>query len=138
MLSKLDRHLMTLLTSNARASLTELAAATGSSRNTVRARLTHLEDSGAIQRYTIDAGREADAGVAAIMTIELQGSLSRSVIRALRAIPEIASLHSTNGAWDVVARLEAQDLAGIDLVLRRIRQIPGVTNSETSLLLAPV
>lgn len=137
MLTPLDRHLLTLLRANARASLTELAAATGASRNTVRARMAQLESAGTIQRYTVETSTE-DSGVAAIMTIALQGSLSRSVIRALRAIPEIAALHSTNGAWDVVARLEAPDLAGIDQVLRRIREIPGVTNSETSLLLAPV
>ncbi|KNG95691.1 AsnC family transcriptional regulator [Pseudaestuariivita atlantica] len=138
MLTPLDTALIAQLRRDARASVTELAARTGASRNTVRHRLARLEENGTILRYTIETAPETAPGVRAIMTIELQGSLSRSVIRALRALPEIETLHSTNGAWDLVAQLAATDLAGIDAVLRRIREIPGVTNSETSLLLAPV
>ena len=138
MLTPLDHHLLRLLTANARASVTELAAATGASRNTVRHRIARMEEDGTIQRYTIDAAPDAAPVVQAIVTIALQGSLSRQVIRALKALPELESLHSTNGAWDVIARIGATDLAAIDAVLRRIREIPGVTNSETSLLLAPV
>ena len=38
----------------------------------------------------------------------------------------------------VVAEIEAAGLADIDGVLRKIREIPGVLNSETSLLLSRV
>ena len=37
---------------------------------------------------------------------------------------------------DLVVELGTSDLIAFDQVLRRIRLIPGVTNSETSLLLA--
>ncbi|MGR3502813.1 Lrp/AsnC family transcriptional regulator [Pseudaestuariivita sp.] len=137
MLSDIDRHLLTLLKRDARLSLTELAAETGASRNTVRQRLTRLQETGTIQRFTIDTA-VTEEQVRAIVTIALNGALSRSVIRALKAIGDIEELHSTNGAWDLVAQIASPDLATIDAVLRRIREIPGVTNSETSLLLARV
>ena len=45
-------------------------------------------------------------------------------------------MHTTNGRWDLVVELAAPNLEGFDAVLRRIRQVDGVANSETSLLLS--
>jgi DNA-binding Lrp family transcriptional regulator len=123
------------LKTNSRASLTELAAATKVSRATVKSHLSRLIDSGVIRRFTIETNLEDGDGVRAIMLVELQGSMSRTVIRALRQIPELSSLHSTNGAWDLVAEIRADNLQGVDQVLRKIRDISGVRNSQTSLLL---
>jgi DNA-binding Lrp family transcriptional regulator len=61
--------------------------------------------------------------------------MSRQVIRALGRMPEVVSLHSTNGAWDLVARIETDTLPAFDRVLRQVREVPGVTNSQTCLLL---
>ncbi|TIV90018.1 MAG: Lrp/AsnC family transcriptional regulator, partial [Mesorhizobium sp.] len=44
--------------------------------------------------------------------------------------------HTTNGRWDLVVELGTASLTDFDAVLRRIRLIPGITGSETSLLLA--
>ena len=136
--SDADRALLAALRQNARASITELAAGLGMSRTTVKARIDRLVAAGVIRRFTIVTDSDESAGVRAIMTVELEGSLSRSVIRAMRAIPEVTSLHSTNGAWDLVAEIRTDTLGGFDRVLRRVREIPGVLNSETSLLLGAV
>ncbi len=134
-ITQTDRRLLAALKTNSRASLTELAAATKVSRATVKSHLSRLIDSGVIRRFTIETNLEDSDGVRAIMLVELQGSMSRTVIRALRQIPELSSLHSTNGAWDLVAEISADNLQGVDRVLRKIRDISGVRNSQTSLLL---
>lgn len=46
------------------------------------------------------------------------------------------ALHSTNGRWDIVAELRADSLEQFDRVLGRIRLIPGIAATETSLLLS--
>ncbi len=58
------------------------------------------------------------------------------MIRSLGGIAEVSEVHTTNGRWDLVVELGAATLSDFDTVLRRIRLIPGITNSETSLLLA--
>ncbi len=133
--SQTDGRLLAALKSNARATLTELAATTQISRATVKSRLTHLIDSGIIRRFTIETDQEDGNGVRAMTTVELQGSMSRKVIRDLRKIPQVSSLHSTNGKWDLVAEIHTENLQEIDRVLRQIREISGVLNSETSILL---
>ena len=131
-----DRRLIAALQRNARASVTELAGALGLSRATVHTRLNRLVERGVIRRFTVELDPAADVeAVRAVMLIELQGALGRSVTRRLRGIPQIASLHSTNGAWDLVAQIETGSLAEFDQVLRQVREIQGVVNSETCLLL---
>ncbi|WP_417516926.1 Lrp/AsnC family transcriptional regulator [Minwuia sp.] len=134
-LTQTDRKLLAELKHNARASITELAAAVGVSRATAKARLERLVESGTIRRFTIETDLEDRQSIRAISTIELQGSMSRQVTRALQAIPEIEQLYATNGSWDLVAEISADSLPAFDRVLRQIRDTPGVLNSETSLLL---
>ena len=57
-------------------------------------------------------------------------------ISALRGDPAVATLHTTNGRWDMVAELRADSLEAFDRVLGRIRQIEGIAHTETSLLLS--
>lgn len=131
-----DRHLIAELRRNGRASVSELAGRLGLARATVKTRLDRLIETGVIQRFTIEtASTEALPEVRAIVLIALEGSMSRAVIRSLRAVPEIARLHSTNGVWDLVADLECASLSDFDATLRRIREVPGVRNSESCLLL---
>ena len=137
-LAPTDRRLLHILRTDGRASVTQLAQTIGASRTTVKQRLDRLESSGVITRFTIETDENFHDQVRAVTMIELQGSMSRSVIRALHALPEVTSLFATNGTWDLVAHIEAGDLSGIDAVLRKIREIPGVLNSETSLLLSRV
>lgn len=135
-LTAADRRLLAELRDNARASITELALAAGVSRTTARSRLDALVRDGRIRRFTIETDLDDADAVRAICMVELQGRMSREVIRKLRALPEVDSIHSTSGAWDLVVGLRARSLAEFDRALRELREIPGVSNSETSLLLA--
>ncbi|MFY0682243.1 MAG: Lrp/AsnC family transcriptional regulator [Thalassovita sp.] len=137
-LTQTDRRLIAALRENARASVTELAHVTGVSRTTVKSRIDALVSSGQIRRFTIETLADDPDQVRAITSVELQGSMSRVVIRALRALPEVTTIHSTNGAWDLVLEVRAENLQQFDRVLREIREIKGVLNSETSLLLRSV
>lgn len=69
---------------------------------------------------------------------DLDGRDTEQVIKELRGFPEIVALHTTNGGGDFVAELEVDALAEFDRVLGRLRRVPGVVNSETSLLLNSV
>ena len=127
-----DRRLLALLRANARASVTELAAALNLGRSATQARLARLSLSH-IERYTIET--RSGSPVPAITLIEVEGAAEAAVARALRRLPQIASLRKTVGKWDLVARLETGSLSEIDRTLRTIREIKGVRNSETCLLL---
>ena len=135
-LDALDRRLVALLRQDARASITTLAGRLGVARGTVHARLARLVESGTIRRFTVELDAPSrDDRVRAVMLIAVQGAKARQVSADLAREPEITDLHSTNGAWDFVATLETGSLAAFDRLLARVREIPGVTSSETCLLL---
>ncbi|MGU3537797.1 Lrp/AsnC family transcriptional regulator [Methylobacterium sp. A54F] len=137
MLDDLDRRLIALLRTDARLPVAKLAASLGVTRATARARLDRLVESGVIQGFTAVLRSAAEPGaVRAVTLVEVDGRHAEGVIRRLAGLPEIRALHTTNGRWDIVAEIEAGSLGAFDALLRTIRQIEGIANSETSILLA--
>jgi DNA-binding Lrp family transcriptional regulator len=132
----LDHRLIAALRSDGRASLAKLASVLGVSRGTVQNRLDRLIEAGVVLGFTVRVRAAEDVrSVRAVMMVEVAGKASGTVIKALRGLPEVRALHTTNGAWDLVAELQAESLADFDRVLRQVRSIDGIANSETSLLL---
>ncbi|GAN79754.1 Lrp/AsnC family transcriptional regulator [Acidocella aminolytica] len=136
-MDEIDHRLITLLRHNGRASISELAAELGLSRATVRTRMARLEQAGTILGYTaiLKAGVVAQK-VRGVMMIEVEGYAADRVVRSLSGFPEVTAIHSTNGRWDLIVELGTETLEDLDVVLRRIRLIQGINNSETNLLLA--
>lgn len=135
----LDQRLIALLRADGRASLSRLAGALGVARGTVQNRLDRLIETGTLMGFTIRVREDHDSQtVRAVMMIEVVGKSTTQVIRRMRGLAEIYSLHTTNGKWDLVANIRASSLSDFDRVLREVRMIDGVSNSETSLLLSSV
>ncbi|MEC8484686.1 MAG: Lrp/AsnC family transcriptional regulator, partial [Pseudomonadota bacterium] len=133
----LDSALIAELRKDGRASISQLASQLNVSRATVQNRLDRLTQSGAILGFTIRVHEELEQDtVRAIMMIEVAGRSTSQVIQKLRGIPELIKLHTTNGAWDLVAELQTTSLGEFDRVLRRVREVEGILNSETSILLS--
>ena len=113
-----------------------LARQLGVSRGTVQNRIDRLVAGGVLLGFTVRLAGAAEAAVRAIMAIEVRSADTRAVVTALRRMPEVARVHSTNGRWDLVAEIDAHDLAALDRVLTAIRALKPVANSETSILLS--
>jgi DNA-binding Lrp family transcriptional regulator len=138
-LDGLDRQLIALLRKDGRAAISKLASILDLSRGTVQARLDRLVQSGAVIGFTVQLREDVEEGaVRAVMMIEVAGKSTAAIIRRLHELPELRQLHTTNGNWDLVAEIVAPDLQAFDRVLREVRSIDGVLNSETSLLLSSV
>ncbi|MEH8019954.1 MULTISPECIES: Lrp/AsnC family transcriptional regulator [Rheinheimera] len=133
----LDSALIGELRKDGRASISYLAQALKVSRATVQNRLDRLVSSGAILGFTVRVRAEVEQQVVrAIMMIEVTGKSTSQVVQKIRGIPELVKLHTTNGAWDLVAEIQTTSLAEFDRVLRQVREVDGILNSETSLLLS--
>jgi DNA-binding Lrp family transcriptional regulator len=132
-----DRQLVSLLRGNARLPVASLAKSLGVSRGTVQNRIDRLTQRGTIQGFTVRVRQEADLPrIRAIMMVEVEGERSDKILSQLRANPEITAVHTTNGRWDMVLELNTDTLEAFDRALHRIRQINGISASETSLLLS--
>ena len=126
-----------LLRDDGRLPSATLARRLGVSRGTVQNRIDRLMAGGVLLGFTVRLrGEAAEAAVRAIMSIEVRSADVRAVVAALRRMPEVGRVHSTNGRWDLVAEINTDDLAALDRALAAIRALKAVANSETSILLS--
>ena len=132
-----DHALIAALRENARLSIAALAKRLHIARGTVQSRLRRLEADGIIVGYTVRLRPQVEeTRIRALMTIEVGGNRPEAaIVKALRGDPAVTALYSTNGRWDYIAELRAEHLEEFDRVLGRIRQVEGVVNTQTNLLL---
>jgi len=128
-----DEAILAALRDDARASLSDLAAALRLSRTTVRARLARLQQSGEILGFTVVTRSDVRADpVRGLMMIEIEGRGADRITRTLAGMAALRAVHSTNGRWDVIVEIGTKTLEEFDEVLARIRKLDGVVASETS------
>ena len=129
-----DHQLIALLRHDARLSVAALAARLGVSRGTVTNRMRRLEDDSVIVGYTVRLRPDVpQSEIKAWMSIAVEGNQTRSVIASLLGEPGVATLHDTNGRWEFLAELRAENLQDLAKVLERIRLVKGISNTETSI-----
>jgi DNA-binding Lrp family transcriptional regulator len=132
-----ETRLIAELRRDGRAALSDLADRLGVSRATVRARMERLSARGDIAGFTVVTRADVSAAaVRALMLIGIEGRGAERIMARLTGLPAVIAVHSTNGKWDLIAELGAQTLEELDQVIFRIREIDGVTRSETNLLLS--
>jgi len=136
-LDDVDRALIGLLRTDARTPVATLAKRLGVSRGTIQNRINRLTRLGVILGFTLRLPPLTEPHrVRAIMLVAVEGHRSADVVAALRGFAEVVAVHTTNGRWDLVTELDADNLGAFSLALDRIREIKGIATSETSLLLA--
>lgn len=134
-LDDLDYRLIALLRSNSRAPVAVLARELGINRSTVTSRIDRLVDTGVIEGFTIRVSSDLEQdSVQGVMLVATETRRNHDIVHEIRGYPEIEQLHSTTGTWDLVIQLRCRNLSEFDLVLERVRAIPGVNSTQTSLL----
>ena len=132
-----DRELLDILKRDARTPVTVLAEVLSLSRNTVQKRIDRLVNSGVIDGFTIRVNEQLQPDkIKALMSVELEGLSTTQLIGKLRQINGVERFHTTNGNWDLLIVITAESLAHLDSILKEVRGIKGVLNSETSIILS--
>lgn len=132
-----DMALIGLLRRNARMPVSELARHLNVSRTTIQDRLKRLENNGVIAGYTVRLGMEdAERGITAFVTIEVQPQLAVATIAALKRIATIESLYTVSGKVDLIAIVRTQSVAAMDRVLDTIGALEGVQKTDSSIVLS--
>jgi DNA-binding Lrp family transcriptional regulator len=136
-LDETDHQLLSLLRENARSPTAELARRLGLSRTTVQSRIERLERSGVVAGYTVKVADEVEANlVRTYVLVTLAPKQTRSVEAALRRIPEVRTLHSVSGPFDLLAILAAGSIGELDAAIDRIGLLEGVERTTSAIVLS--
>jgi DNA-binding Lrp family transcriptional regulator len=132
-----DRLLLSLLSENARASTSLLARRLGLSRTTVQARIERLEREGVITGYGVRLSDEFERNIVKAHVLITAGPKAVARVTAeLAAIPEVRTLHSVSGSFDLIAIVAAQSISELDLLIDRIGELEGVERTLSSIILS--
>lgn len=132
-----DRDLLALLSVNARETTAELARKLKLSRSTVQARLDRLEKEGVIRGYGVRLSDDYQEGlVRAHILITLAPKTLSRITEELSALPEVQSVHSVSGSFDMIAIVAAESISELDRVIDFIGGIKGVERTLSSVILS--
>ena len=136
-LDPIDRMLLNLLRENARTSTSELARKLHLSRTTVQSRIERLERNHVVAGYTIKVPDEVDASlVRTFVLITLAPKRNAAIESALRRIPEVRTLHSVSGPFDLLAIVAADSIGALDAIIDRIGLLDGVERTTSAIVLS--
>lgn len=136
-ISPADESLLSILREDARASTAQIARRLGLSRTTVQSRIDRLEAQGVIAGYTVRTHEDYEQGqVRAHVMITVLPKKMTVVVKALRDIPEVRSLHSVSGNHDLIAMVVVSGIGEMDVVTDAIGAVDGVERTTSAIILS--
>ena len=133
-IDKLDRKILSILSTNARIPFKDVATQCGVSRAAIHQRVQHLVEKGIITGsgfYVNPKGLGYSTCTYVGLNLE-RGSMYKKVVAELQEIPEIIECHFTTGPYTMMIKLYARDNEQLmDLLNNRMQTIPGVVSTET-------
>jgi DNA-binding Lrp family transcriptional regulator len=130
-----DFALMEALQENASQRLEDLAGLVHLAPSSVHDRLRRLERAGIIKNWTI----KVDAPTLGLGVLAFIGVTANrpcvELIDELRSIPSIEECHSVAGELCFILKVRLTDTVKLLALCDRIRQIPGVDKTETTIVL---
>lgn len=133
-IDRLDKKILSILSTNARMPFKDVAAECGVSRAAIHQRVQHLIESGVITGSGFDVNPKS-IGYSTCTYVGLnleRGSMYKDVVQSLLSIPEIVECHFTTGPYTMLVKLYAHDNEQLmDLLNNKMQRIPGVVSTET-------
>jgi Transcriptional regulators len=138
MMDAVDRALLDALRANARAGWAELGRRIGLSGPSVQERVRRLEERGVIAGYrTVVSPAEVGLGVSALIgLIQGDGVESEYVADQLREVSEVEDCWYVAGEENFVVKVRARDVAALEVVVAKLRRLPGVSRTRTTVVLS--
>jgi Lrp/AsnC family transcriptional regulator, regulator for asnA, asnC and gidA len=133
---QIDEEIIRQLQTDGRRPYTQLAKAVGLSEAAVRQRVQRLLESGVMQVVAVTDPMQLGMKRQAMVALRVEGDV-KSAADELAAIEEVVYVVLTAGSVDLLAEVVVpNDEALLELLNERIRKIPGVVTTETSIYLS--
>ena len=132
-----DEVLIGLLRENGRLSVSEIARRMSASRTAVQARLQKLERNGVIEGYSVKLSSDyLEQKVWALVMIKFSPGKRKQIEAALSGIPQLISLYSISGVYDMAAIVSASSMSALDLLIDKIGSLEGIDQTMSSIILS--
>lgn len=136
----IDLALLQALNVDARAPMAAIAESASVSRATAYSRLNRMQESGVVQRYTIDVDPEELGWRFSALVVLTGGQLNwHELEERLKSTPQVQWAAFLAGGFDVAALIRGRSMDEIRSVLMDgLHQMPGVRGTQTFFVLSEV
>lgn len=128
---KFDRQILTLLRSDARTSVSQIAREINLSRSAVSERIRYLEESGVIRGYHAQVAVPGEVRVRAYLELFYQNARCQDYVERMREYPEIRHCSGISGETDMLVLVEAPSMARLSEVRAAIEAFPQMQRVKT-------
>lgn len=139
-MDKIDRKILAELQNNGRASLQEISQAVGLSSTPCWTRMKKMEETGVIERYTVNLNAQAlGLGDTVLVQVTLDSHSDNTLEKfgeILATIPEVIEAYLVSGEYDYLLRVAVKDTKDYERLLReKLYKIKGIRHSKSSFVL---
>ena len=134
----IDRQIVALLQGDARRSFQDIGGRVALSAPAVKRRVDRLAADGVIRGYTAVVDAEAFGWhTHAFVALYCEGRMAAAEVRAAVAgHSEVAAAYTVAGEASAILHVRARDTSHLEEALERIRDAPGVTRTQTQVVLS--
>ncbi len=147
MITKKDASILEILKKNADMSSREISEKTGIPVTTVHNRIMKMKKDGVIKNYTVNLDdKKIGKNIGAIIGITINYTpingeriSQESIAKALFNMYEVEETYILTGSTDIVIKVAVSDVDELNnLVINRLRNIAGIMNTQTAIILKEV
>ncbi len=134
----IDRRIVALLREDARRSYQDIGGRVGLTAPAVKRRVDRLAEEGVIRGYAavVDAARFGWS-THAFVALYCEGRMAAHEARAaVERNPEVEAAYTVAGEASAMLHVRARDTTHLEETLERIRDAPGVTRTQTQIVLS--
>jgi DNA-binding Lrp family transcriptional regulator len=137
-LDRIDQQIVALLRENARRSFQDIGSRVALSAPAVKRRVDRLEAAGVIRGYSAVVDHVALGWTThALVSLFAEGRMSASdILAAAGRHPEVAAAHTIAGEASAILHVHARDTEHLEQALERIRDEPGITRTQSQMVLS--
>ncbi len=134
---KTDEKIIEFLKNDSRETFVDIGKKLKLSESAVRRRVKNLVDSGTIKKFTIEVGEEN--ATKAIVLISVDSTIDTSKVSTkLTKLEDVKTVYEITGQYDITVIMSAPNISAINNSIDALRKIPGVTDTNTVIILKTV
>ncbi len=134
---KIDEKIIIYLKENSRESFVEIGKKIGISESAVRRRVKNLVDNKTISKFTLELGEEDTTSAIVLVSVDSATDTSKVSYR-LAKLSGVKTVYEITGQYDIATIISATNIAKINSSIDALRKIPGVTDSNTVIILRKI
>ena len=134
---KTDEKIIEFLRNDSRESFVDIGKKLKLSESAVRRRVKNLVDSGTIKKFTVEIGERNTTS--AFVLISVESSIDTSKVSSkISKLPGVKTVYEITGQYDITVVITAQNINEINACIDALRKVPGVTDTNSVIILRTV